>query len=118
MIKENHLLRKVTPTLSPNTLKLWLGEPVAITEDVTAIIRKEGGSNIIIVGFDENIGARVMCSSIISIATQHLPNTAKFYSFNFYNIDSDLSNIPNQIFENSQQEFSNIKNREIHYYFF
>lgn len=112
MNKSNHPLKNISPSLKPSTTKLWLGEPVAITEDVTATFRKEGGSNLLVVGFDENIGVRVICSSIISIATQHIPNTAKFYSFNYLNIDTNISEVPKELFNSIQQEVVIVKNRE------
>ena len=113
MEKDNHPLKKVTATAAPKSLRLWVGEPVAIAEDVTAVIRKQGGSNLLVAGYDENIGVRVMCSSIISIAAQQQANTAKFYSFNFYNVDSEFVNIPDELFNNIQQESKSVNNREV-----
>jgi len=113
MEKDNHPLKKVTATAAPKSLRLWVGEPVAIAEDVTATIRKQGGSNLLVAGYDENIGVRVMCSSIISIAAQQQANTAKFYSFNFYNVDSEFVNIPDELFNNIQQDYKSISNREV-----
>jgi len=111
--KENHPLNQISPTVAPKSLRLWLGEPVAIAEDITAILRKQGGSNLIVAGYDESIGVRIMCSSIISIAAQHQSNTAKFYAFNFYNVDSELVDIPVELFRNIQQECKTVNNREV-----
>lgn len=113
MEKDNHPLKKVSATAAPKSLRLWVGEPVAIAEDVTAIVRKQGGSNLLVAGYNENIGVRVMCSSIISISAHHQANTAKFYSFNFYNVDSELVNIPDELFNNIDQDCESVNNKQV-----
>jgi energy-coupling factor transporter ATP-binding protein EcfA2 len=111
--KENHPLTAVSCSMAPKSLRLWVGEPVAIAEDVAAVIRKQGGSNLLIAGYDENIGVRVMCSSIVSISAQQLPNSAMFYLFNFYNVDSELVSIPDELFKNIQQDSKKVNNKEV-----
>ena len=113
MEKESHPLNKIAATSSPKFLRIWVGEPVAIADDVTAVIRKQGGSNLLVAGYDENIGLRVMCSSIISIAVQHQPNTCKFYSFNYYNVDSEFVNMPDELYNNIQQDCKSVNNRQV-----
>jgi ABC-type multidrug transport system fused ATPase/permease subunit len=113
MEKENHPLLKMTPVLSPRSLKLWIGEPVAIADDVTAVIRKQGGSNVLVAGYDEHIGLRIMASLLVSIAVQHQPDNAMFYSFNNYNIDSDMVSIPDELFKNIQQKCKSVSNKEV-----
>lgn len=111
MQKDSHPLKKITATSNPKSIRLWIGEPVAIAEDVTAVMRKQGGSNLLVAGYDESIGLKVMCSSIISIATQQESNTCNFYSFNFYNIDSEFVNVPDELFENIDQECKIVSSR-------
>ena len=113
MEKDNHPIKKLTPASNPKSLRLWVGEPVAIADDVTAVLRKQGGSNLLVAGYDENIGLRVMCSSIISIAAQQQPNTCKFYAFNFYNVDSELVNVPDNLFNSIEQVCITVNNRQI-----
>lgn len=98
--KANHKLKEVVQTDTPKSIKLWLGEPVAISEDITASFRKQSGSNLLIVGFDENIGLRILSSAIISITAHYQPNSCKLYSFNFFNTDTDLWEVQNSLFEN------------------
>jgi DNA segregation ATPase FtsK/SpoIIIE, S-DNA-T family len=109
--KDNHPLKNVSAVSSPKSLRLWLGEPVAIADDVSAILRKQGGSNLLVAGYDENIGLRVMCSSIISIAAQQQSKSCKFYSFNFYNVDSEFVNVPDELFKNIDQDCVGVNNR-------
>ncbi|MSP64955.1 MAG: hypothetical protein EXR16_04935 [Bacteroidetes bacterium] len=113
MEKDNHPLKKITPATNPKSLRLWVGEPVAIAEEVTAVMRKQGGSNLLIAGYDESIGLRVMCSSIISIAAQQQPNTCKFYSFNFYNVDSEFVNVPDELFNSIEQDCIAVNSRQV-----
>lgn len=113
MAKDNHPLQKVSPVSTPKSLRLWIGEPVAIADDVTAIIRKQGGSNLLVAGYDESIGLRVMCSSIISIAAQQQPKSCKFYSFNFYNVDSEFVNVPDELFNSIDQDCVSVNGRQV-----
>lgn len=113
MEKENHPLKKISALSSPKSLRLWVGEPVAIADDVTAVMRKQGGSNLLVAGYDENIGLRVMCSSIISIAAQQQPKSCKFYSFNFYNVDSELVSVPDELFNNIDQDSVSVNGRQV-----
>ena len=113
MEKDNHPLKKIIPVTNPKSFRLWVGEPVAIAEDVTAIMRKQGGSNFLVAGYDESIGLRVMCSSIISIAAQQQPNTCKFYSLNFYNVDSEFVNVPDELFNCIEQDCVSVNSRQV-----
>lgn len=113
MEKDSHPLKKIIPVTNPKSFRLWVGEPVAIAEDVTAIMRKQGGSNFLVAGYDESIGLRVMCSSIISIAAQQQPNTCKFYSLNFYNVDSEFVNVPDELFNSIEQDFVAVNSRQV-----
>ncbi len=110
---EGHPLENIKASSNPKSLRLWLGEPVAIAEDVTAIMRKQGGSNLLVAGYDESIGLRVMCSSIISIAAQQQLKSCKFYSFNFYNIDSEFVNIPDELFKSIEQDCVAVNSRQV-----
>lgn len=111
--KEGHPLVNVKTLSNPKSITLWLGEPVAIADDVTATIRKQGGSNLLVAGYDEGTGLRVMASSVISIAAQHQQDTAKFYYFNFFNIDSELVNAPHELFNNIQHQSENVGSRDV-----
>lgn len=113
MENDNHPLKKISVVTNPKSLRLWLGEPVAIADDVMAIMRRQGGSNLLVAGYEENIGLRMMCSSIISISAQHQPMSCKFYSFNFYNIDSELANVPDELYKNIDQECLNVNRRQV-----
>jgi hypothetical protein len=102
--KTDHPLRKIKATDRPKALRLWLGEPVAIADDVTAVLRKQSGANLLVTGHNEDIGVRVMSSAIISIAAQTRPGNSTFYYFNFYNVDDELANVPDGLFNHIDQK--------------
>lgn len=110
---ETHPLNSIQGTTRPKTLRLWIGKPVTIRDDVTAVIRRQGGSNILIAGYDEFLGIRILASSIVSIAVQHQQNTCRFYCFNSYNVDSDLVGIPNELFSHIYQDYKFFDTKEI-----
>lgn len=113
MEKDNHPLQRVVPVTIPKSLRLWVGEPVAIANDVSAVIRRQGGANLLVAGYDENTGLRIMCSSIISIAAQQQSKSCKFYSFNFYNTDYDSFNVPGELFNNIDQDCINVSPKQV-----
>ncbi len=92
-------------------MDLWVGEPIAIEDDVKATIRKQAGSNLLVAGYDEEVGAKIMCSSIVSIAAQQAPDSCTFYNFNFFNVDSDVAEIPEQLFDSVNQQKVTINKR-------
>lgn len=113
MEKESHPLYNIQKFDSPKLLRLWVGEPVAITDDIYALIRKQEGSNLLIGGANEEIGSRVICSSVVSVAMQHKIKSCKFYCFNFYNVDSEVADIPEELFKSINHNAQWINNREI-----
>jgi DNA segregation ATPase FtsK/SpoIIIE, S-DNA-T family len=48
----------------------WLGEPIAIRPPVAAVFRRQSGSNLLIVGKDEEAPLSMMATSIVSLAAQ------------------------------------------------
>ncbi len=48
--------------------KAWLGAPIAIKEPAHAVIRRQSGSNLLVVGQHEALAAGVMANALISLA--------------------------------------------------
>ncbi|MFM7108073.1 MAG: hypothetical protein ACKOZU_05660, partial [Planctomycetaceae bacterium] len=46
----------------------WLGDAIAIKDPTTAIFRRQGGANMLIVGQREDLGATLLAMSIVSLA--------------------------------------------------
>ena len=58
-----------------NRLRLWLGDPVSISEPAAIDVRRQGGHNVLIIGTDENLASGIESVAMVSIASQ-LPNPA------------------------------------------
>jgi hypothetical protein len=72
-----------------NTFHLWLGQPISIDDDVRAVLKRESGGNLLIVGSDVGIAVRVLFSSITSLFIQPIQKESSFYFFNFYDTDTE-----------------------------
>ncbi|HMB94635.1 MAG TPA: FtsK/SpoIIIE domain-containing protein, partial [Tepidisphaeraceae bacterium] len=78
------------PTASMSPL-IWLGEPVAIKDPTAIALRQQSGSNVLIIGQQEESAMALISSAMISLAAQHLPNAAKFYLLDGTPADSALA---------------------------
>ncbi|HSW46952.1 MAG TPA: FtsK/SpoIIIE domain-containing protein, partial [Phycisphaerae bacterium] len=63
------------PTAVP---RAWIGEPVAIKEPTGVVLRRQSGSNILIIGQYDEAALAVMTAAMISLAAQHKPGSASF----------------------------------------
>jgi S-DNA-T family DNA segregation ATPase FtsK/SpoIIIE len=55
---------------SPRRALAWLGEPVAIAEPTAAYFRRQSGSNLLIVGKNEEAALGMMAVALVSLAAQ------------------------------------------------
>lgn len=85
----NELLAQPAPTAKPKAADAWLGEPTAIRPPVRARLRRQGGSNLLIVSREEAEGVGMIFSALLSLAAQHAPAQAQFYIVNLATADSD-----------------------------
>lgn len=58
---------------------LWLGEAIAIKDPTAARMRRQSGSNLLIIGQREEASLGLMMSSAISVSAQCAPNQAQIY---------------------------------------
>ncbi|MGQ9876122.1 MAG: FtsK/SpoIIIE domain-containing protein [Chloroflexus sp.] len=71
----------------------WLGDPVAIADPVAAYFRRQSGSNLLIVGQQDEQAAGMLLTSLASLAAQHAPSPeagkeARFYLLDFGAVDA------------------------------
>ncbi|MBC7228221.1 MAG: AAA family ATPase [Thermoflexales bacterium] len=66
----------------------WLGEPIAIADPTAAYFRRQSGSNLLIVGQNDEAAAGMMAVALISLAAQHAPQDATFYVLDFGAVDA------------------------------
>ncbi|HEY1922747.1 MAG TPA: hypothetical protein VGG44_08265, partial [Tepidisphaeraceae bacterium] len=60
---------------------IWLGDPVAIKAPSAIPFRRQSGSNVLIVGQNEESSLAITSLSLISMASQLSPKSASFYIF-------------------------------------
>jgi len=68
---------------------VWLGDPVAIREPVTAPFRRQSGSNLLLVGQNEEVARGMFSTAIISLAAQHAPENMAFYILDLSAADAE-----------------------------
>jgi DNA segregation ATPase FtsK/SpoIIIE-like protein len=107
-IAKNQQLQVILDASEPpvtNAPKAWLGDPVAIKEPTSIIFRRQSGSNVIIVGQQDEQALAVIVSSAISLAAQLPPGKGSFLvmdgtpsdSFLAGNLEKVMSVLPNEV---------------------
>ena len=61
------------------TLKAWLGEPIAMKPHTAVVFERQSRSNLLIAGKNEESAAAMLISSFVSLAAQRSPDRIKFY---------------------------------------
>lgn len=112
-LEECEEILRFKPLKRPKRVDLMLGEPVSISQDIKAVLRQQSGSNLLLVGSDEELALRILMSCFISIAAQHQKSTAKFYIVNLLNIDSPFYSIPKTYLNNFPFDFTIVKNNNL-----
>ena len=64
-------------------VKIWLGEPVAIKPPTSALLERYEGSNLLIVGSDEQQAYGLLLAAVYSLAAQRSPQQARFVIADF-----------------------------------
>jgi hypothetical protein len=85
------LLQSARPAVIPATVKAWIGEPVAIKEPTVLTLRRQSGSNVLLVGQQEEQSLSVMVWVLISLFAQYPAGGAAFYILDGAAADSRLA---------------------------
>jgi hypothetical protein len=64
---------------TPTAPLAWMGEPVAIKDPTGIPMRRQSGSNVLIVGQADELAQAIMVSGMVALAAQHPKGTAIFY---------------------------------------
>src|SRR5262249_27569965 len=67
---------------------------MAIKDPTAAVFRRQTGSNLLIIGQDENAGVAVMTGALVSLASQHCPTGEQSTAANFYILDATPADAP------------------------
>lgn len=71
----------------------WMGDPVAIKDPTAAPFRRQSGSNLIIIGQQEESAMAILCAAMISLGAQHGSAGARFIVLDGSPPDSPLSGV-------------------------
>ena len=76
-ILRNHLLlnrlRDPARPIAPRSASAWLGEAIAIKDPTAAVFRPQGGSNLLIIGQQDDSALGIMTIALVGLASQHAP---------------------------------------------
>jgi hypothetical protein len=90
----HNLLTRSTPPIPLRAIPAWLGDPIAIREAVAATFRRQSGSNLLVVGQDDEAALGMMSIALISLAAQLPPDkSATFYILNFGRVDGSSADL-------------------------
>jgi len=57
--------------------KAWIGSPVAIQDPTVAVLARQAGANLLVVGHQEDSALGILGTGLVSLAAQHPPGVAE-----------------------------------------
>ncbi|MDB5353389.1 MAG: segregation ATPase, FtsK/SpoIIIE family [Planctomycetota bacterium] len=82
--------RSEDPTQRFGIVHAWLGEAVAIKDPTSAPFRAQGGSNLLVIGQNDEMAIGIAVAGLLGLAAQ-LPRSARFYALDGTPEDSPFS---------------------------
>jgi hypothetical protein len=72
-LRDNRLLENLldSSAATGGSPQGWLGEAVAIKDPTAAVLRRQGGANLLIIGQQEQAARGMLAAAMLSLATQH-----------------------------------------------
>jgi hypothetical protein len=80
-VRENILLRALLQAKSvkpPAQVRIWLGAPNSIKGPTEAVLQRQSGSNLLIVGQNEETALTLLAVALVSLAAQYPKGTPRF----------------------------------------
>jgi len=62
---------ETVPESRPGTIPLWLGDAVAIKDPTAGLLRRQSGSNVVLVGQQDESAAAISAAALVSAAAAH-----------------------------------------------
>jgi len=90
----NELLSKTEWGEAGKADHAWLGDAIAIKDPTSIVFRPQSGSNVLVVGQNDEAALAMMMMASISVAAQHAPDgpqTCRFYLLDGSPVDSALA---------------------------
>lgn len=81
---------------SAGPVEAWLGEAIEIKDATSVLFRRQSGTNLLVIGQQEEAALSVLASTIVSLASQLAPAeyASQARSARFYFLDGSLSDSP------------------------
>ncbi|MCA9950469.1 MAG: DNA translocase FtsK [Anaerolineales bacterium] len=100
-IDNNQLLRTLInapdrPQIQRYT-EAWLGDPIAIKPPTAVRFRKQSGSNLLILGQNDEMGVSMMFNAVIGLAAHYARRSAKFFILDFSPVDAIYADLLPQL---------------------
>jgi DNA segregation ATPase FtsK/SpoIIIE, S-DNA-T family len=73
------LLEQSSGSASQQTVKIWLGDPIAIKEPTSVLFRPLSGNNLLLVGQQEEDAIAMLSTALLTLMVSHAPDAASFY---------------------------------------
>ncbi len=90
----NELLDRAEWPEAPKADSAWLGDAISIKDPTSVVFRPQSGSNVLIVGQNDEAALAMMIMGAVSIAAQHPPvgpQACRYYLLDGSPVDSTLS---------------------------
>ncbi|HEV3167003.1 MAG TPA: FtsK/SpoIIIE domain-containing protein, partial [Isosphaeraceae bacterium] len=88
------------PATTPRASHAWLGEAIAIKDPTEAVFRPQSGSNLLIIGQQDDAALGIFATSIVSLAAQYPPaadadpsSGVRFYLLDGCPVDSQYAGL-------------------------
>ncbi|MBV8487213.1 MAG: DNA translocase FtsK [Planctomycetaceae bacterium] len=109
------LLKASTWPDPPRFEQVWLGDAIAIKDPTSAVLRPQSGSNLLIVGQNDEAALAMLMVAGLSIAAQHPPLSTglKFYLVDGSPADSALSGELAKLERSIPHPVKNVHSREL-----
>ncbi len=119
-VSKNPLLNKLLDATewleAPRADFAWLGDAIAIKDPTAIVFRPQSGSNVLIVGQNDEAALAMIMMSSLSIAAQHPPTgrqASRFYLLDGSPVDSPLAGNLGRLKEILPHPVTNVTWREI-----
>ncbi len=112
----NQLLEATEWPEAPKADYAWLGDAIAIKDPTSIVFRPQSGSNVLVVGQNDEAALAMMIMAALSIAAQHPPvgpQASRFYLFDGSPVDSMLAGQLGRLKEMIPHPVTNVSWREL-----
>ncbi|MDQ3815317.1 MAG: FtsK/SpoIIIE domain-containing protein, partial [Armatimonadota bacterium] len=106
------LLESPKPNLRRG-VNAWLGEPIAIKEPTHARLRRQAGSNLVVVTRDEEQGLGVLTAALTTLAVQHSEDACRFIIADYTTADAEWAECFETFCDEMPHEATVVRRRQV-----